>query len=175
MSLRWSIANLLLLLGCVWCAAETVRTHRRDASSAPVPVSVELRLIPESLLSVERSKFTAEHALQLQKSELCFQTKLDLKQGIPVAALAPQKSKRYVRMMDALRTSGKTHVWDDMYLDYLPDNSYHLIGYMNWFLLQKNPDGSIRAVVSDETARGRKDSLVSMAKPGDVLLGGWSF
>lgn len=175
MTLHRSIVNMLVVLCCVSCAATSGRTHGRGGSSAPVPVAVELHFLPDSLLAVKRSDFKAEEAQQLQKSKLCFQTKLDLKKGLPIAAFAPQGSARHVRMVDALGSSGETHVWADHYLDFLLPSSYHRVGYTHWYLVQKNPDGSIRAVVSDESAQRRRDNLVAMAAPGDMLLGGWSF
>lgn len=159
---------VLLLVGC---------THTKTANAPPKMVSITLYAYPvEWSHELPLKKFSASALRDLTKSKAIYSSTLDLGRGIPVASFAPQRGSR-AKIPALWREHSITHVSGTNDLDYLPPPFYHEVGWIDWFLVRRDPSKQVTAIIPEKHGGiiGQKKSLIDQVKDGDELVGAWGF
>ena len=169
-----SARQFLLLILALPTIACTLACPGKTPDSKPIEIS--LYVIPAKQFSAhDGALFDRNSIHNLQASQQLFSTKLDLAKGIPVSAFAPQ-AKRNGGVVGMLQAKGVTHVTGTSFLGYLPDQFYHRVGWINWYLVKRDASGKVPKVITDKPRFliGQPD-LVKLTESGDQLIGGWGF
>ena len=98
---------------------------------------------------------------------------MDIRNGLPVSAFSKQVKGPAV-IVDALKVRKITHVWEDMFLNYLPLNFYNRVGWVDWYLVRRDVTGKVILLLSKHRwGPFGHLNLLRYAKPGDEIIGAW--
>lgn len=162
-----------LLLGCCLLTACTAMLRRK--ADAPVMVQFSLYEYPWNESAVAFPIWNEWRLNNLLAEQPLFNVRLDIRDGLPVSAFSKQ-FKKDAELVTALQKNHTTHVWDDVYLNFLPHNFYHRVGWIDWYLVRRDSAGKLALLQSQQRwgPFGRVN-LLRFARNGDEIVGAWGF
>lgn len=167
--------RLPYLLGFACCLLTACGAMSREKVRVPVVVQFSLYSYPVFTNEFDEvCPVTNEKRLtRLMTGEQSLAVTLDISKGLPVSAFSKQVKGDAV-LVTALQDKQVTHVCDDYYLDFLPHNFFHRVGWIDWYLVRRDQTGKLVLLLSQHRwgVFGHLNLLRS-AKSGDQIIGGW--
>ncbi len=169
-SLLSTAMGLLMLVACK--SPTGLQSTSRPSS---VPVQIALYRFPSEHSKLDSMGYLDEGKIQsLVRSKCLFRTKVDVSNGIPVSRFVPQTLEEHKQKAEDIRTSGETHCWSPVCLNFLVPTVYHNKGFIAWYLVRRDSAGKITIVLSTFATCGASGSLIHATSPGDQLIGAWN-
>ncbi len=167
------LSTAMGLLMLVACKSPTGLESPSRPSSAPVQIA--LYRFPREHSKLDSIGFLDEGEIQsLLRSKCLFRTKVDVSNGIPVSRFVPQTLEKYKQKAEDIRTSGETHCWSPVCLNFLVPTVYHNKGFIGWYLVRRDSAGKMTSVLSTFATCGAGGMLIHAADPEDQLIGAWN-
>ncbi len=166
------IVRVLISSCCLLTACSSVT---KSKSSDPVIVRISLYSYP-----IFSNSFEDVHPVKNEKRLKMLMTQkprmdlsMDIRNGLPVSAFSKQVKGQAVAV-EALNARKVTHVWADMFLNYLPPNFYNRVGWVDWYLVRRDVSVKVTLLLSQRRWGPFGDlNLLRHAKPGDQIIGAW--